>query len=375
MSVNIQGWNDSYQNFESQVQEFNKKIQNYSIKPEELDKIYTIVKREVARLKEFVITAEERERELNNASCCGHSSKTIWTIGLLNGASKVFSIGGAVLAIFEDNPTLKWLGVGAFAAGEVFDSATTIYEAKIALDGEEITGLSKLNKQGVEHAEIFKNFLKELKKIKKIEKELIKANESLEKTSLAQSVIIDFNNANKVKKKESHKNEEGASSFEKLDQQISSCLHYYEELPASYRPDDLYCHIISMCIQQLPSDDPLRIGLTSLENKQVKDMSVMAEQSLSVSYFPTVKKRSTLASKLKEEENWSHEQLNKRDEEEIELEEMDPLEVKKEYERQLAYYKHQIAQRFGTKREIAFFDTSNGWRIDSRDGIKRTNPT
>lgn len=358
MRLSLKAWNQSYQTFEAQVEQFNKKIQTTSLDAAELDKIFEIVKPEVARLKILAETAKAKEEQLAKGGCCIPSSKAIWILSALNGTAKICTIGGALLAMFESNPAAKWTGFGIFSFGEIFDSATTIYEAKLSLKNEQFKELSKLNREGAEHAKIFKKFIKQLKEIKHLENELIEKNKTLSKDKelLADHVVIDL----------------GPSNL--LDDRITACLREYNELPNRYRHEDIYCCVVSLLIQQLPSDDPLRTGLSDFEPTGIQDMSVLADQSLPIRYLQTTTGSFTSsASSLPREnsEKWGNEQFSKINDESQSFEEIDPLKAKIEYDRKLACYKHLVSQRFKTKRDIAFFDTPNGWRIDSHDGIKK----
>jgi ABC-type Fe3+-citrate transport system substrate-binding protein len=42
-----------------------------------------------------------------------------------------------------------------------------------------------------------------------------------------------------------------------------------------------------------------------------------------------------------------------------------------EYQQKVAYYKHQVNQRFHLKHDIPFFETPHGWQIHSREGVKK----
>lgn len=355
MSLNIQVWNNSYRNFENQVREFNQKIQTNSLETLELDKMYETIRGEVCRLKEFAEAAQKREEELEKAGCWGPTSKGFWRMALLNTATKIFSLTGALFAIFDKNPTALWVGFGAFAVGEVFDGITKVYEYKLFQDGEHIVELSKLNKEGVVHAKLFKKFLKELREIKRAEEEMIKEN-ILNQTSLAEHIVIDL------------------SPTPFLDQQISSCLQLYEALPTAYRSDDLYCRMVSIFIQHLPKEDPLRIGLSALAPvEKSDDISELANQPLPIHYLPTtIMRRSTQSthpSKSEKDEKWTQEQETRPKSEMITQDIHDPLNIKSNYDKELAYYKYLVINRFKLKKDIAFFNTPNGWRLDFQNGI------
>ncbi len=349
MSVDINAWNHSYQTFEGQVEQFNTKLQTHSLNEEELDSIYSIVKREVDRLREFSRAAKEREDELDGHTCCNltPTTKAIWGITILNMTYKVCAIAGALLAAFSDqnNLTAKWAGLGLLGGGSIFDFASSTYGTIMNLRGVEIVGLSKLNKDGVKHAEVFKKFLKELKKIKKLEKKILEENES--KKTLTDHVF---------------------TPFKALDDRISSCLQSYESLPSSYRREDLYCRIISILIQHLPPRDPLRQGLAAFEPPEKEDLSVLAEKSLQTYYFQTSRRKRSFFHEH-EEATWSHEEHSKT--KDTEIEPIDPNQMESEYRQEVAYYKQEVARRFKLNQRIAFLETANGWRIDTENGIKR----
>ncbi len=356
MSVNIQEWQQSYSAFENQVKVFNDKVNTTDLTKEDISKIYQTVKAEVKRLSAFAEAVKTREEELEKGSCCSPSRKTIWILSLLNGTSKVCSISGAIVALVADNITAKWIGVGLFALGETFDSATTIYEAKTTFDFEESGSLAKLNKEGVEHAQIFKKFLKQLKEIKQMEEQLLEEYQSHTKPPLLQHTIINL------------------GSTKNLDECISACLNEYENLPSYYRREDVYCHMISHLIQMLPPTDPLRIGLKNLEptlkdkNMINKDKNTInpLDQSLSMHYLPVVKTK-----KRSSEDEWINEQKANSTEETLQLEEKDLFSPQLDYTQKVACYKELVAQRFNLKYHVAFFDTAMGWRIDSKEGIKK----
>lgn len=357
MSVNTQEWNERYDKFESQVKEFNTKMRQSALSKEEVDEIYTVVKREVNRLSELSEAASKRQEELTQNKCCCFVPNriAIWSLTGLNALAQTCAAGGAALAIFDDNPATKWTGVGVLGIGGAFAFITTICQTKLSLNSDEVSKLATLNKEGVEHAKIFKKFLKRLKEIKHLETRLLEDYQSREKSPLANHVVINL----------------GSSSD--LDGCISACIKGYEMLPNCYRHEDVYCHMISHLIQRLPPSDPLRIGLNALEPRELnEDISLPAEHSLPFHYLPTFQSKKLSSSQEKsEEDKWSAEAHPRislvEDSERIE----DSEQAKLKYEQQIAYYKNQVMQRFDLKHNISFFETPAGWKISSTDGIKR----
>lgn len=351
MSVNIQEWHQRYDSFEAQVKEFNKKIKKSALSKEEVDHIYTIVKREVNRLSELTEEATRREEELQQKHCCSciPSRAAMWTFTGLNFTAKVCSTVGACLAFFYDNMVARWTGIGFYIVGETIDGITTVCQTKLSLESDEASQLAKLNKEGVEHAKIFKKFLKRLKKINRIEAQLLEEYRSREKPPLSDHIVININ------------------SPKDLDVRISACLKDYEELPPCYRKEDVYCRMISHLIQKLPPDDPLRIGLDELEPLTLhEDINLLAEHSLPVRYLPnSFKKKFDSSEEKSDKSKWNGEEHSH-------LKTMDDSKgTVLEYEQQIAYYKSQVMHRFNLKHNISFFETPNGWKVSPVEGARK----
>jgi hypothetical protein len=348
MSVNIHAWHQSYRSFEKQVEEFNNKVKHTNLTEENVNQIYQAVKQEVKFLNQYAEAAKAREEELEQGGyCCTPSRKAIWTIGSLNVVSKIFSVAGAVMAIVNYNPITQGIGAGMFALGETFDAATTIYEAKVGLDFEEVSALAKLHKESVEHAKIFQKFLKQLKEIKKMENQLLQEYRSHANHSRSEYVIINLD------------------PTKNLDEYISACLNEYEELPACYRQEEIYCRIISHLIQLLPPDDPLYIGLAELDPIP-KDISILADQPLPMRYLPTLRR-----SQSSSDSKWVGEAKAQSKQEVPQLKQVDSIDPQSEYIQRVAYYTYLVTQRFKLKHNVKFLETSTGWHINPISGIKK----
>ncbi len=371
MNFSVSAWKRSYQAFEAQVELFNKQMNISSFPSEEMDKIYQIVKTEVKNLKAFAEAIAQKEKELDQPGCCSPTSRFLWEMGLINGTTKVCEVTGALLATFASEPVSKYAGLGLFIGGELINLAASIHESYIYLKTSSVADLAKINKEGVEHAKIFKKFLKELREINKMEKQILEENISsskkmkeklIEENKFPQAINyqINVNLASKPAKLPLN-----------LDEHISYCLHQYEELPSCYKRNDIYSRIISILIQQLPKDDPLRQGLEDLEPKVdfplMENVSRLAEKPLPIHYLPTNKTKFLQAS----DEKWQVEKQS-REGTDIELEEqMTSPHSKEEYDRKLAHYKFLVARRFQIKTNFAFIDTPNGWRLNSSEHITR----
>lgn len=353
MSTTVQEWRQSHQAFVLQVQKFDEKVRNFALPEEELDKIYAIVKHETKRLKELTDTAINRQTQIDNKRWCGLSRKSLWKLGTLNGLSKFFTISGGAVAIISENTTAKWVALSVAAIAEILDTTSTLYSYKINLDNEEIAQLSKLDKQGVEHAKTFKKFLKKLKKINKIQEEILKTNLTCKQEIVPHQVVINID-----------------LNTSTLDQQIRSCLHDYEELPNCYRKEEVYCKIISHLIQNLPPKDPLRVGLSEFEPcAEIENFNNQVDCNLPVRYLPDFKNQTSSSSFSENKEHkWSVEEQNKYAETPTIT---DEVESRKQFEKRLIYYKHSVMDRFGLKRDISFFETPHGWRVESKDGEQK----
>jgi hypothetical protein len=353
MSVNVEAFNRSYATFKQQVIQFNKELETSPLKTKKLKEIYKIVAEETTRLQAYARAAQAREEEFEHHTCFTFTptTKAIWTITALHTAAKVFEIGGVLLAIIagEDNSQAKWGGFGVFIATAVCDLVGSGYETFMNLRGAEIVELSQLNKEGVEHAETFKKFLEELIKIRKLGKKLLKEATSQESSSLSNHTVIPLH----------------PSGI--LDLSIRDCLRLYDTLPNSYRRNDLYCRILSLLIHHLPPSDPLRIGLAEFE--PTEDLSILADRSLPIQYFPRARRRNPFHVHEHEEDKWSNEQQSKK--EKLHVESIDSEDLRLEFKERLAYFKEEVAQRFQTTRPIAFFETEHGWRVDGEEGVHR----
>lgn len=353
MGFNIQAANRSFDTVKAQVTQFNREIETSPLNIKRLKEIYKTVADETTRLQSYAKAAQAREEEFEHHTCftLTPTTKAIWTITALKTVTKVFEFGGALLAVLagEDNTGAKWGGLGVLIAAGLCDLAGSGYETFMNLRGAEIVELSQLNKEGVEHAETFKNFLEELIKIRKLAKKMLKEEKSQEIAPLSNHTVISLHPSGL------------------LDQYMRSCLGFYDALPPSYRRDDLYCRIISILIRHLPPDDPLRKGLAEFE--PTEDLSVIADRNLPVQYFPKVNKRHPFRIHEHEEDKWSNEQHSKK--EKLPVEPINSEDLKFEFKERLAYYKEEVVRRFQTTRQIAFFETEHGWRVDGEEGVHR----
>ncbi|WP_068470462.1 hypothetical protein [Candidatus Protochlamydia phocaeensis] len=346
-------WNDSYHIVQEQIEAFNKSVQS-SIKlddlshyyePEELDKIYQVVKAQVQHLQTLSEEIEKRKEKVEGG-CSTYTRSAVITTTVLNGISKVFVIGGAAVAVFSPEPISKWVGLGCAALGEIFDLATTTYSTKAFFDEDEKSTLATINREGIEQAKVFKKFIKRLKEIREIARSRFQE----------QSVNININ----------------------IDGQIGDCLRHYEAL-GKLSKDEVYFRILSLLIQHLPDEDPLKAQLQSLKPARFSDLTVLAHQPLPVSYLSQenrdqedkgkgIDKRNEESLSSSEDNKWQGEKASHLKEESV-LEEIDPLQSQQEYVKRLAFCKHAVADRFRLGKDIKYLYTRDGWCITS-NGLK-----
>ncbi len=356
MSSIAENWTHSFQIVEEQITSFNSKVQqsnkledlDAAYQSEELEKIYQIVKTETDRLKSFAVEVDKRLDKLEQG-CCGNSRCAIIVTGVLAAGSGVGGIAGGALGVWYDNPIGKGIGFGALVIASLFTWGATIYQTKLSLDQNLGVELARINKEGLEQAIVFKKFIKILKKVKKIEQEKL---EQLRKAEVEKALNLN----------------------------ISLCLKQYENL-GSYRKDEVYFRLLSLLIQRLPDDDPLKVELgqfTPITPSRAKDLSILAQKPLPITYLPSHIKQSSnemtpsssdlqitdSEDKTKEsdkKEKWTGEQDNRLLFEGREI--IQPLQSKVKYAKNLEDYKRTVAQRFGIKRTISFIDIPHGMRL------------
>ncbi|CUI16379.1 Conserved hypothetical membrane protein [Candidatus Protochlamydia naegleriophila] len=364
MSSIAENWSHSFHIVEEQITAFNSKVQSSTqleeidaaYQSEELEKIYQIVKTETARLKHFAEQVDQRLENLERG-CCGNSRRAVILTSILVGISSVGGIAGGAVAVWLDNPIGKGIGFGILILTSAFEWGATVYSTKVSLDLNSSVELALINKDGLEQARVFKKFIKTLKSIKKIEKEKL---EQLRK----------------------------AEAEKALDLNISVCLRHYENL-GRYRKDEVYFRLLSLLIQHLPEEDPLKVELgqfTPINPSRAKDISSLAQEPLPITYLPSNKKESPSETsqssdsnpslkiviptdeddqqteKISKKEKWTGEQ-GSRLLLDNESQMIQPLQSKAKYAKKLADYKRTVAQRFGIERTISFIDVPHGMRL------------
>lgn len=341
--ASMQAWNQNYLSFQTQVQEFNQKIQKKLISDGEIEEIYGIVTQATTHLVNLTRAAEAREEELKKKRCCCCSA-SVWTVAALNGLSKAAVIGGGALAIASETVVAKWAGLGIAGLGEFFDAASTVYIAKMTEDSENLNQLAKLNKQGAKHAEIFKKFLEDLKEVNRLEKQFIEKSQT---ESTSHEVRITVNSP--------------ITTTEELYEQIGKCLRQYVELPPSLQQEESYCRMNTIFIDGLPKTDPLRASLLALENiPKLEEIAKRVDQPLKVQYLPPSQPA------MRKDDEWQGEE-DARPQEFSETVEHPAGISQRDVELECAIFKHSVAKRFGVK-PMPYIETPHGWRMNGKEG-------
>jgi hypothetical protein len=342
MSTIARSWNTSLGIIQEQIETFNKSVQSSTkledihkaYEPEALDKIYQVMKQQVQHLQNLSEQIEDRQDKLSHGSLT-YRKKTIIKTAFFNGVAKLFVAGGGLTVFIAEELISKGIGFGCLCVGALFDSATTIYSTKAFFNEDEHSTLAQINKDGVEQAKIFKKFIKRLKEIREVEKSRFKE----------QSVNVNIN----------------------LDRSISDCLRNYESL-GTYSKDEVYYRILSLLIQYLPTEDPLRQDFQTLIPSNFTDISYLASQPLPSSYLALENnKEQASPSSI---EKWKGEKDNA-PQKEPETQVIDALQAKEEYAKNLACCKNAVAQRFHLRKNISHLYTFNGWCLED-DGIQHS---
>ena len=348
--VNIQSWSQSYELVKEHVLEFTQGLENSSLSAEETDDLYNKVKQEANHLKALATAARERQEELEKHA--SHPTyKTIVTMGVLKTACKLCEIAGAYFSFFADNDTEEIAGLGLFMGGSLLDLACFAYEMPLNLHGVEIAELTQLDKAQAEHARQFKKFLKHFNKARMHERTL--SDRPPTHTCSNTTVVLELN-----------KTLLDLPPSDNLDEMISACLEAYEHLPPHLQKNELYYRILSMLIQHLPDDDPLKKALAELEPMPNFNGTALILPPASPSAPPQPLSKpsaSTEPKGLKKEPSPPPEDgfIGSRS----------LSELGSDYQRRLDYCKDLINQRFRPSRDICLLYTPNGFCIDSQNGI------
>lgn len=359
MSINLKSsWQESHKSFQQQVDIFHNENRNQPISLDRLEEIYTIVNEELFRLNELSNKIKEKEAALNQRKWCSPNSKQICRLSMLNGASKVFAIAGAVLAAFSDQTYMTWAGIGVFFASELCDALNTLYAHRISLCSAEMLELLRIDQKGVEHAQLFKTFLEELKKTRAFEERLKQApSYPLPNTYVLQIETPD-----------------------QLEDHIKTCLRHYEALPQPYHNSLCYGQLISRYIHQLPVDDPLHSELLILEQEKsieegmpqlqiaqenrIEEEEKSGDEEMTPYYITSFTKPiakpipiSLLPFATKGDARWDHEQYPN---EFMNMSLVESQLVQMSFRERLRNYKYLIISRLETNHPITYLQTPNG---------------
>jgi hypothetical protein len=282
----IDNWNQTEQNIQSQIQGFYQKFSS-SLQIEELDTIDKNIQTEIERRNLFSKHLEKRQSELQKSWFTLKSPK-IWIITGIEGAS--FITTGIVLTyeIFfsnkEDEEKQRKIAYAFGLLSSGLAALSSIYQMISFLNQEEHSKLIELNKQGIEHEEIFRKFIQKYKKLKELAIkffELQKSMEHLSQSIINPSLIEEFQN--KIRKECEY------------DRAIEECLQYCELLPYSSKQEEIYFKILSEAIKYLDKHDPIQQAIQEL-------------RTFVISNHPTVPPLSHSYLSSAESESWENEQ-------------------------------------------------------------------
>lgn len=365
-------WHERTSNLETLVQDFNDRIQMPPASQrlsdplnDIVERIYPLIQSELKRLEELSEIITTKQDELTTKTWCMGPvsiSENIRDLTIINGIAKVCELAGFSLAVFHAKDSYaQWIGFSVFVVAGTFDAVATVYEAKLHLERAEASDLAKINRDGIEHAKIFRNFLQKLKQVKEKEQQKREAYQSREESPLMHRSTFHLN----------------ISDHDDLDESIGDCLREYEELPKNYRKPEIQCFIISQLIQGLPKTHPLRIGLDRLKPLNPgENVSELANKPLAVRYLPDSpgKQRSHSSEDQTNEAGWGAEELKRSESIEtgfIEKSELDPKKIAEEYKREVADYQLDVMSRFQLTRSIPYFITDNGWKVSPKEGLTK----
>lgn len=371
MSVQVQDWNRAIQGFGENINLFNNAVIQTNSIDSDIEKIETVVREEIKRLKELLDELTRRETVLSAPKYCAKTTtEEALRYGCLNLISKGVTIAGASLAfIMECGSDWKTAGIIMFIAGMAFDGGMVVYDGKNKIEHGEASELAKLNRQGIDHALIFQEFLQKLRAINTKETEVIQA-QKIEPSPLVEREI------------------KRGNPEPSLDQKISDCLHTYEQLPPNYKREDVFCRFISHLIRRLPSNDPLVIGLNELEpikSHAQEDLSELAGQPLPFQYLPThIMRTSSSSGEISSSGTWNGEQapriknIQRSISEDMQTffkqeEGLIAPEVfaKMQYKQRVDELTSRVMARWRLHTPIPYFETPNGWQVTSEAEVTK----
>jgi len=253
----VSGWNQSYALIQDQVTRFNNRIQ-HELDTQELDDIYIIIKQQFKHLTELEQEVSTKLNDVSSGKVISRKTK-YEVVKKLNVITKMTAAAGAGVSAFTDN---KLVGFFITLLGTGSSYCLDNYLYKLNFQQFQEDDLKGIAKQGVDQAHLIKKFIKRFKDIRKA---LTPSPPSVQVTQNVQNTYVQ----------------------NKIDNQISNCLNFYETLPEKYRQNDGQALILSRLISWLPDSDPLKREMTALDT-QSESLVTEATSPLPYTYMPPI---------------------------------------------------------------------------------------
>jgi hypothetical protein len=260
----ISDWDLQSDRFDEQVTAFTtfvstKKVENID-QDEDIDRqlkdinrIYEVVKEAVSKLKELTPCMTDRCKKLS-------SSRNNRVMTTLNIVTKCLGCVGGIVALQQENTTLRTVASCFLSAAFVFDGFAYYKDRKAKKETDELDQLQARNNNKVEQAEKFLKFLEELHILQNIGiKNLRSKNYSPSKEN--QRSIIDT---------DTRIDTDTSTKPWQIAERVIKCLKQFDEQATVARSKETYDAIVNIIGKSLPQEDPLRIALEEVSHKKAQ---------------------------------------------------------------------------------------------------------
>lgn len=346
MSVIYSTWNDLSNNFNTQFNNFNK-LNFIKLEINEINPIYKSITNILANFTKLSEQLEKRKKELEQSFYLTDrfTKATKWT----EVASRILTTAGGSAAIFQEDPIVRGVGVGLFAAGNLVEAILLKCASQVLDITKEIGTLEKIKPETLKTVQTFKKFLDELINIKK------KEEFSLAQQKSFQSLLF----------------QEPPSDPDPrpLDKCIEACFEQYDYLPAEFKNNHVYSGLLCSFLNSTPKEDPLHKELNQLETDEDEpDITSSALGELPTEYLDHKENQRSKIHNLMPLEELTRTNSTP------ELTRIDPefhSAFSKKYREKIALFKLEVVQRFKLKTDIQTIFTSNGYEIDIYQGTRK----
>ncbi len=280
----ITDWNESNNVFEEQIKIFNKKLNSHDIDSTVLNQIYEKTDKAL-KVKDIILKKfkeVQAQRSQSHPNFITRCFKKMIPTSIVSSISSIVpetpenkstaltitgSTTGAISIVLLTINETKYYGAGFGAFGVILTAGSAYYQHMGNKSEKENKTISSAVIEGTGQIKLFRKMLKKLKVIQD-EFEELKAVRTQEST-----VTIN--------------NQQNIYVSQKIDANITACLTAYDCLGDNIKTPTSNSEILSLLIQRLPDNDPLKIGTNALARRQVSVVQA-AKAPLPINYIPAI---------------------------------------------------------------------------------------